>query len=164
MLFRSVALLTGLGIRNVGKSTARELMSHYDSIQALMNAAADELKTIPDVGEITATCIASFFEDVEIKRIMQSFVDEGVNMIMPKDESTGNKLQGCTVVVTGTLPTLGRKDAEALIVKNGGKCSGSVSKKTSFVVAGEDAGSKLTKAQDLGVKVIGEAELSHMLE
>lgn len=159
-----VALLTGLGIRNVGKSTARELMSHFDSIQDLMNATVDELIVIQDIGETTATCIVSFFEDDNIKCMMQEFEAAGVNMIMPKNESTGNKLQNCTVVVTGTLPTLGRKEVEALIVKNGGKCSGSVSKKTSFVVAGEAAGSKLTKAEVLGIKVIDEAELLRMLE
>lgn len=84
-------------------------------------------------------------------------------MVMPKEENTSNALQGLTIVITGTLPTLGRKEAEELITKNGGKASGSVSKKTSYLVAGEAAGSKLTKAQALGVPVITEEELLAMI-
>ena len=87
----------------------------------------------------------------------------GVNMTMAEEEGTSDKLSGLTIVVTGTLPTLGRKEARELIEKNGGKCTGSVSKKTDLVLAGEGAGSKLTKAQELGIRVISEAELVEML-
>jgi DNA ligase (NAD+) len=160
----AVRLLTALGIRNVGRSTAKEIMKHYDSIQALRSASAAELTMIDNVGEITANYIVGFFANDTNALLIQALEDAGVNMSAAKVDGATNKLAGMTVVVTGTLPTLGRKEATELIEKNGGKCSGSVSKKTSFVVAGEAAGSKLTKAQELGIRVITEDELLEMLK
>lgn len=158
-----VLLLTGLGIRNCGKAAARELLSHYDSIDALAEAGKEELTQIPDVGETTAACIHDFFAAEENRKILQELRDAGVNLKMEQKEAGSQKLAGLTIVVTGTLPTLGRKEAEELIVSNGGKASGSVSKKTSYVLAGEAAGSKLTKAQQLGIPVISEDEFRAML-
>lgn len=158
-----VLLLTGLGIRNCGKAAARDLLSHYDSIDALAEAGKEELTQIPDVGETTAACIHDFFAAEENRKILQELRDAGVNLKMEQKEAGSQKLAGLTIVVTGTLPTLGRKEAEELIVSNGGKASGSVSKKTSYVLAGEAAGSKLTKAQQLGIPVISEDEFRAML-
>lgn len=158
-----VLLLTGLGIRNCGRAAAREILSHYDSIDALAAAGVEELTQIPDVGETTASCIHDFFAAKESRKILQELRDAGVNMRMEKTEPASQSLAGLTIVVTGTLPTLGRKEAEELILANGGKASGSVSKKTSYVLAGEAAGSKLAKAQQLGIPVITEEEFRAML-
>ena len=157
-----VRLLTALGIRNVGGSTARELMKHYRSIRELEAATEDDLVQIPDIGETTARDIVNFFSNEENQKILNRLSDYGLKMKMEKEDTT-DKLAGLTIVVTGTLPTLGRAEAKALIEKNGGKCTGSVSRKTSYLVAGEAAGSKLEKAQALGVPVIDEAGLLAML-
>lgn len=157
-----IRLLTALGIRNVGQSTAREIMSNYNSIQDVMGASVEELKSIQDIGETTAYCIKEFFENHKNQSVLQELEKYGVNMKMPVRTSNSKKLEGLTIVVTGTLPTLGRKEAEELIVKNGGKSTGSVSKKTSLLVAGEAAGSKLTKAQQLGIRIITEKDLLNM--
>ncbi len=157
-------LLTGLAVRNVGKATAKDIMKHFGSIRELMEASLEELTAINDVGETTAACLVEYFSDSRNKAIIDELEECGVNMTALKEEGSTEKLAGMTVVVTGTLPTLGRKEAAELIEKNGGKCAGSVSKKTSFVVAGEAAGSKLTKANELGIKVIDEAELLEMLK
>lgn len=157
-----VRLLTALGIRNVGGSTARELMKHNRSIRELEAATEDDLVQIPDIGETTARDIVNFFSNEENQKILNRLSEYGVKMEMEKEDTT-DKLAGLTIVVTGTLPTLGRAEAKALIEKNGGKCTGSVSRKTSYLVAGEAAGSKLEKAQALGVPVIDEAGLLAML-
>jgi len=159
-----VRLLTALGIRNAGKSTARELVSHYRSIQELMRASVEELTSIQDIGETTANCIHAFFEHHTNQAVLEELERSGVNMRMAEDNTDSQKLSGLTIVVTGTLPTLGRKEAEELIVRNGGKISGSVSKKTSLLVAGEAAGSKLTKAQQLEINIITEQELLNMIQ
>ena len=158
-----VRLLTALGIRNVGRATARVIMLTYRSIDALMEASEEDLTRIGDVGAITARDIVSFFGNETDRQIVLRLKQHGVNMTMAEEEGTSDKLSGLTIVVTGTLPTLGRKEARELIEKNGGKCTGSVSKKTDLVLAGEGAGSKLTKAQELGIRVISEAELMEML-
>lgn len=152
-------LLTGLGINNVGKSTAKAIMQRFDSIQAVAAASYEELTAIDDIGNITAMNIRQYFDNPMNQDILKDLESEGVNMQTQKSEDTTDKLASLTFVITGTLPTLGRKDAEKLIEKNGGKCSGSVSKKTNYLVAGEAAGSKLTKAQELGIPVITEEEL-----
>ncbi|MGN0363870.1 MAG: NAD-dependent DNA ligase LigA [Bilifractor sp.] len=155
-------LLTALGIRNVGRSTAQELMKHFDSIQELSHATEEELTKIPDIGETTACDIVRFFADLENREILDRLAGYGVTMEMQREEKT-ELLAGLTIVVTGTLPHLGRSEAKALIEKNGGKCTGSVSRKTSYLVAGEAAGSKLDKARELGIPVIDEAELLRMV-
>ena len=160
----AIRLLTALGIRNVGRSTAKEIMAHYDSIQSLMKASVEELTQIDNVGEITANYIVNFFTNEKNATLIKELENFGVNMTVTRTEDTTNKLAGMTIVVTGTLPNLGRKEATALIEKNGGKCSGSVSKKTTLVLAGESAGSKLTKAQELGIKIVNENEFLSMLK
>ncbi len=156
-------LLAGLSIRNVGKSTAREVMRHFDDLFDLFKVSRDGFLQIPDIGETTADDLYEFFHDEKTLKNLQLMKDEGVNTRVVADENASDKLSGMTIVVTGTLPTLGRKEAEQLIVKNGGKASGSVSKKTSLVLAGEAAGSKLTKANELGIKVIDEKEFLDMI-
>ena len=159
-----VRLLTGLAIRNVGKSTAREIMKHFDNLMDLRKVTIDGFLQIPDIGETTASDLYEFFHDEKNLAILDEMEKMGLNMTAIKDENASDKLSGMTIVVTGTLPTLGRKEAEELIVKNGGKASGSVSKKTSLVLAGEAAGSKLTKANELGIRVIDEAQFLDMIK
>jgi DNA ligase (NAD+) len=159
-----VRLLTGLAIRNVGKSTAREIMKHFDDMMDLTRVTKDGFLAIPDIGETTATDLYEFFHDENNLALLNDLKESGLNMKSIKDEDASDKLSGMTIVVTGTLPTLGRKEAEELIVKNGGKASGSVSKKTSLVLVGEAAGSKLTKANELGIRVIDEKEFLNMIK
>lgn len=156
-------LLAALAIRNVGRNTARDIMKHFSSLEELIAASREQLTAIDDVGETTADCILDFFAREENRAIMDKLRAAGVNMAMPEEKAASSVLAGMTLVVTGTLPTLGRKEVTELIEKNGGKCAGSVSKKTDLVVAGEATGSKLTKAQELGIKVIDEAELLRMI-
>lgn len=151
-------VLTGLAIRNVGKTSAKEIMKHFETIEELANADVEALTELPDVGEITAESIVAFFRDEENRKILKRLKDAGVNMTAAKT-ATGSGLSGLTIVVTGTLPTLGRKEATEFIENNGGKATGSVSKKTDYLVAGEAAGSKLTKAKELGIPVLAEEEL-----
>lgn len=157
-------LLTGLGIRNVGKNTAKAIMKHFNSIQELIQASYEELVAIDDIGDITAVCISDYFHNPINLNVLKKLEEAGLKMTMIPSEASGNKLTGLTLVVTGTLPTLGRNEAIELIESNGGKCTGSVSKKTDYLVAGEAAGSKLTKAQSLGIPVITEEELIQMLQ
>lgn len=159
-----VRLLTGLGIRNVGRATAKELMNHFTSLNHLAQASAEELVQIPDIGQTTAECICAFFQNHVNQEILQELAEEQVNLKMPVKESASDRLAGLTIVVTGTMPTYGRKEIQDLIESNGGKCTGSVSKKTNYVLAGEDAGSKLTKAQQLGVPVISEEQLLELIK
>lgn len=156
-------LLTGLGIRNVGKNTAKTIMKHFTSIQELVDAPYEKLLEIEDIGDTTALCIKKYFEDPLNREVIKELEELGVNIAAKKQSPSGEALQGLTIVVTGTLPTLGRKEAAELIENNGGKCTGSVSKKTDYLVAGEAAGSKLTKAQSLGVPVITEEQLFEMI-
>lgn len=154
--------LTGLAIRNVGKASAKEIMKHFASVNELADASVEQLVQIPDVGGITAECIHDYFADVENRKLLSEVAALGMNMEAEVQEQ-GAALAGLTIVVTGTLPTLGRKEAAELIEKNGGKCTGSVSKKTSYVLAGEAAGSKLDKANSLGIPVISEEEFLAMI-
>ena len=156
-------LLTALGIRNVGKSTAKEIMSHYRSIDELMDVTAEELVNIPDIGQTTAESIYSFFQDKDNREVLNKLKKFGVNMVMPETTASSDKLSGKTIVVTGSFDNYGRKDLENLIITNGGKCTGSVSKKTDMVIAGEAAGSKLTKAMELGIKVVSIDEFLSMI-
>ena len=139
-------------------------MKHFDNIMDLSKVTKDGFLQIPDIGETTAGDLYEFFHDEKNLAVLSKMKTLGVNMEATRDEDASDIFAGKTIVVTGTLPTLGRKEAEELIVKNGGKASGSVSKKTSFVLAGEAAGSKLTKANDLGIKVIDETEFMEMIK
>lgn len=156
------AFLFALGIPNVGRKTARDLANRFGSLDALKAADAETLTAIPDVGDIVATSVTEFFSFPENLRMIERLLDAGVTPEHTSD-AVSDRLSGQTVVVTGTLPTLSREEAEALIARHGGKASGSVSKKTSFVLAGEKAGSKLAKAQSLGIPVMDEAEFMRLL-
>lgn len=157
-------LLTGLGIRNVGKAAAKMIMKYFDSIDQIMFADEEKLCQVPDVGEMTAKAIKDYFENEDNKVIMEKLKQAGVNMQVNRDENQSGKWLGKTFVITGTLPSLSRNDATKQIEKNGGKVSSSVSKKTSYVLAGEEAGSKLEKANTLGIRVISEEEFLKLLE
>ena len=157
-------LLTGFGIPNVGKAAAKTILKHFGSIEALMQADMESLQQVADVGEVTALCIRNYFQDENNCKIIEHLKEAGVNMEMAESGSEDGRFDGLTFVITGTLPTMDRKAAAALIEAHGGKVSGSVSKKTNYLLAGENAGSKLTKANDLGVSVISEEELQEMLK
>lgn len=156
------AFLFALGIPNVGRKTAKDLADRFGSLDALKAADLEVLTAIPDVGGVVAASIVEFFSFHENMDMIKRLLDAGVS---PVHESSvvSNALEGKTVVVTGTLPTLSRDEAEALVAAHGGKASGSVSKKTAFVLAGEKAGSKLTKAMSLGVPVVDEKEFRRMI-
>lgn len=156
-------LLTGFGIPNVGKAAAKSIMKYFKSMERLEHATAEELTAVNDIGEISAQCIRAFFENEKNQEMVERLKMLGVNMEAKEAETIESALTGKTVVVTGTLPNLGRKEAAELIEKYGGKVSGSVSKKTDYVLAGENAGSKLDKANQLGITVISEEELYRML-
>ena len=156
-------LLTGFGIPNVGKAAAKTIMKRFPSILDLEDADRDALMEVDDVGEVSADCIFRFFHDEKNKEMIARLKSLGVNMEAEETETIDSAVSGTTVVITGTLPTLGRKEAAELVEKYGGKVSGSVSKKTDYVVAGESAGSKLAKAQELGITVLTEAELFVLL-
>ena len=150
-------LIFGLGIRNIGDKAAALLAERFGSMEAVRTADVEALCTIDGFGEIMAQSVVEFFAKEGTGDLIRRLAEQGVNMNW-RGEVRTDRLAGKTLVVTGTLPTLSRKEAEALIVKNGGKASGTVSKKTAYVVAGEAAGSKLTKANALGIPVLNEAE------
>lgn len=158
-----VRLLTGLAIRNVGRQTARTVLRYFSSIDELMTADIESLLAVPDIGGTTAQSIYDFFRNSHNVQMIREMEEAGVVMSVKSEEAVSQKLSGMTIVITGTLSGMGRKEAEELVTQNGGKVTGSVSKKTSLLVAGEAAGSKLVKAQSLGIKVISEAELLDML-
>ncbi|WP_291633098.1 NAD-dependent DNA ligase LigA [Clostridium sp.] len=158
------SLLTGLGIPNIGKVAAKSLMKHYKSIENLQNTNLEELQEVSDIGEISALCILKFFEDNKNREMIDRLKDYGVNMAVEDSNQVDIRFNGLTFVVTGTLTTMGRDEASVMIENHGGKVAGSVSSKTSYLLAGENAGSKLTKAQGLGITVISEEELVNMLK
>lgn len=158
------AFLFAIGIPNIGKKTARDLMAHFGSLQGLMNATREELVQLEDVGGIVAASITEFFEDEENYAFVKRLLDLGVTPEYKVQEDVGTLFEGMTFVLTGTLPTLTRAEAEEMIRRNGGKSSGSVSKKTSVVLVGESAGSKLAKAQSLGVRIMDEAEFLRIMD
>jgi DNA ligase (NAD+) len=156
--------LFGLGIRHVGESTAKELARHFGTLDAIMNASADTLLQVNDVGPVVAQSIRTFFDQPHNVEVVEQLRACGITWPEGEPASTGPKpLAGKTFVITGTLPTLGRDAAKNLIEAAGGKVSGSVSKKTNYLLAGSEAGSKLDKAQDLGVAVIDEAALWELI-
>ena len=155
-------VLFGLGIRLIGSRAAQLLANKFGDMDTLLAAPQEELAQIPDIGEKMAASLVHYFAEEKSQSLLARLKDAGVVMTYAKEE-TGDALLGKTFVLTGTLPTLKRSEAQALIEKNGGKVSGSVSKKTDFVVAGEEAGSKLEKANALGVSVLTEEELLALL-
>ncbi len=158
------AFLFAIGIPNIGKKTAYDLMAHFGTLEALMGATEQELVDIEDVGEIVASSITEYFADEENRRFVNRLLEVGVHPQMHMQEDAGTLFEGLTFVLTGTLPTLSRAQAQEMIRKNGGKATGSVSKKTSIVLAGESAGSKLDKARELGVTIIDEAQFLRLIE
>lgn len=154
-------LLCGLGILNIGKAAARSLLNHFGSFDKLVQASEEEIKEVNDIGDISAKQVYDFFQAEDNRKMLEKFKRAGVNM---EQEITvaGGKFAGLTFVLTGTLTTMSRNEAAELIQSLGGKASSSVSKKTNYVVAGENAGSKLTKAENLGIKILSEAEFIAM--
>lgn len=156
------ALLFGLGIRNIGEKAAKLLAARFGTLQAVENATREDLLSIEGFGEIMAESVLQYFADENNRKLCGDLLSLGLRPWVPRQASAA--LAGMTFVVTGTLPNYSRDEIEDLIEKNGGKAAGSVSKKTSYVVAGEAAGSKLAKAQSLGVPVLTEQQLLELIE
>ena len=156
-------LLFALGIRGIGQRSAQLLAQRFGEMDGVMSATAEEIAGIEGYGEIMAQSVVDFFALEQNRRLIERLKELGLNMRCDTVPAAGT-LSGKTFVLTGTLPTLSRSEAKAMIEAVGGKVSGSVSKKTGYVVAGEEAGSKLTKANELGIPVIGEDELRAMIE
>ena len=156
------ALLFGLGIRNIGEKAAKLLAARFGTLQAVEKATREELLSIDGFGEIMAESVLQYFADDNNRKLCDDLLSLGLRPWVPRQASAA--LAGMTFVVTGTLPGYSRDEIENLIEKNGGKAAGSVSKKTSYVVAGEAAGSKLAKAQSLGVPVLTEQQLLELIE
>lgn len=159
----AVKILTALGISNIGKSAAKSLMKKFKSIENLMNASYAQLIAVNDIGDTTANILIQYFKDPQNREMIAKLEAYGLRMEIEESE-VSSKLDGLTFVVTGTLPTLGRKDAAALIESHGGKVTGSISKKTNYLLAGENAGSKMTKAQQLNIPIINEDDLFNMIK
>lgn len=157
-------LVYALGIRHIGEKAAKLLCEHFLSIEKLFEASEEEIAAIDGFGAIMAQSVYDYFHLEGTKHLICELKELGVKMTPLQPKAKEGRFIGKTFVLTGTLPTMSRKEASALIEKNGGKTSSSVSKKTDYVLAGEDAGSKLTKAQSLGVTVISEEELLNMIE
>lgn len=157
-------VLAGLGIPGVGKATAKELIRTFGSIDAIAEADKDALLAVQDIGEISAEGIFNFFHDEGNKALMQRLKDLGLNFAKAESDIQGSALTGLTFCITGTLDGMSRSEAENLIESNGGKPVSSVSKKTSYLLMGADAGSKERKARELGVPIIGLEELKEMIE
>lgn len=153
-----------LGIRHVGESTARDLASHFRNLDKLMQADADALLQVNDVGEVIAQSIIHFFEESHNREVIGELLAEGVHWPTPEAVAVNEKVSGKTFVLTGTLPNMGREEAKALLLAQGAKVASSVSKKTDYVVAGAEAGSKLEKAQALGVTIIDKAQMLKLLK
>ena len=157
-------LITALGIRHVGGKASKLLARKYRTMDNLSNASFEELSEIKDIGEVMANSIREFFLQQQTEDLLKKLKQAGVNMNCLEEESTDKRFDGKTFVLTGSLEKYTRKEAEDIIERLGGKTSGSVSKKTDYVLAGEEAGSKLTKAQSLGIQIISEEEFSQMIK
>jgi DNA ligase (NAD+) len=159
-------LLTALGIKGVGEVVAEDLMTHYDSLEALAAAPVDELQAIPGIGPVLAQSVVDWFAQDTNRRVLSRLAQAGVTTgaVAVAPAGGAGTLAGRTFVITGTLPFMSRDEARDFIKEHGGKVTDSVSKNTSYLVAGEAAGSKLAKASDLGVPVIDESQLRRMAE
>ena len=157
-------LITALGIRHVGTKAAKVLARKFKTLDNLANASFEDLSEINDIGPIVANSIVEFFDQVQTKDLIERLRNYGVNMENESEESEDNRFEGLTFVLTGSLDSFTRVEASDIIEKFGGKVSGSVSKKTSYVLAGEEAGSKLTKAQTLGVNILTEEQFKEMIK
>jgi DNA ligase (NAD+) len=153
-----------LGIRNVGETTARDLARHFGNLDALINAGEAALQQVPDVGPVVARSIVEFFGESHNLEVIEQLRAAGVTWDETEPvQAASGALEGRTFVLTGTLPTMTRDEAKALIEANGGKVSGSVSKKTDYLVAGTEAGSKLDKALALGLTILDERALRKLV-
>ena len=158
-------LLTGFGIDHVGGTVARVLAGRFGSVEALAAAGEDDITTIDGIGPEIAGSVVAWFNDPDNVRLVEKFRAAGVRMSDPLDESEGSELlDGVTVVITGTLEGFSRSEAKAAVESRGGKVTGSVSSKTSALIAGASPGSKQTKALDLGVPVLDEAAFVRLLD
>jgi DNA ligase (NAD+) len=155
-------LLFGLGIRHVGQTAAQLLARHFGTMDALSRATAEEVLAIRGIGEGIALAVVAYFEDASARELVKKLVKKGLTMSEPRPVTAGVAFKGMTFVVTGTLPTLSRGEATELIESQGGRVTSGVSKATSIVVVGEDAGSKLEKARTLGIRMVDEAELRRL--
>ena len=156
-------LLCAFGIRQVGQKAAKVLASHFSDLDELMNAGMEELTVIPDIGSITAGFIVEWFSKPQSRHLISLLRNAGVSFVS-KEEKKDNRFAGLTFVLTGALQSFTRDEASAIIESYGGKASSSVSKKTSYVLAGENAGSKLTKAESLGIRILTEEEFAAMIQ
>ena len=156
-------IIFGLGIRNIGARAAAILCDNFNTIEKLMNASFEDINSIDGFGEVMSKNVYEAFRDENMKKLIDSLIEKGLNFTYTSNVK-GDTFAGKTFVLTGTLPTLKRDEAKKIIEELGGKASSSVSKKTDYVVAGEDAGSKLIKANELGIKVISEEELLKMAD
>ena len=156
-------LICAIGIRHIGTKSAKTLAKKFKSIDGLANATLEELTETEDVGEITAKSIYEFFKQEQTKDLIEKLKQANVNMELNQTENSDNRFEGKTFVLTGTLEEFTRDEASKIIENYGGKTSSSVSKKTDYVLAGEEAGSKLTKAEQLGIKIITEQEFKEMI-
>jgi DNA ligase (NAD+) len=154
--------LYALGIRHVGEATAKALAEHFGAVPPLLDAPVDEITRVKDVGPEVAKAIRAYFDKPRNREVVQELLALGVTPA-PPEASKGGPFEGKTVVLTGSLAGMSREQAKEEVEQRGGKVSGSVSRKTDFVVAGEDSGSKLKKAQELGVKVLDEAAFLALL-
>lgn len=157
-------LISSLGIRGVGSTVATLLTPHFPDIDAFANATVEDFMQVDGIGPTTASAIVEWFADPHNQQVIDKFRRAGINLQEQQAEKQSDKLAGLTFVLTGTLPTMSREEAAALIESHGGTIKSSVSKKTDYVVAGESAGSKLTKAQELGIKILDEPSLRGLLE
>ena len=157
-------LICALGIRHIGNKAAKTIAKSFKNMDNLMNASIEELSKINDVGEISAKSIYEFFKQEQSIDLINKLKNAGVNMSMIDEENSDNRFENMVFVLTGSLENYTRDEASKIIEKFGGKTSSSVSKKTTYVLAGDEAGSKLTKAQNLGVKVITEKEFDDMIK
>lgn len=157
-------LITALGIRHVGVKASKILARKYKTIENIMDAKFDELSKIKDIGEVMANSIRKFFSQEQTIDLIKRLQEAGVNTTYIEEEGTDNRFEGRTFVLTGSLEMYTRGEASNIIEKFGGKTSSTVSKKTDYVLAGEEAGSKLTKAQSLGVTIITEQEFIEMIK
>ena len=157
-------MITAFGIRHVGVKAAKILAKTYNNIDNLAEADVENLSQVEDIGPIVANSIREFFGQEQTKDLISRLKQAGVNTQRLKEDDEDERFTGKTFVLTGSLENFSREEASNIIEKFGGKTSSSVSKKTSYVLAGEDAGSKLTKAQNLGVTIITEQEFADMIK
>lgn len=158
------AFLFALGIPNIGRTTARDIALHFGTLDSIRQAGLEDLSGIPGVGEVLAQSLLDYFADPQNQRLVESLLSHGLRPHLPELNAQGSALLGKTVVVTGTLPSLSRQQAEELIRSQGGIAASSVSRKTSYLLCGENAGSKLQKAQELGVPVLDEAAFMDIIK